>query len=45
MSELGMVRTKRTRERRVFVEAEKGEGVCGVWRSGRVGEYVCGGGG
>lgn len=41
MSESGMVRAKRTRERRVFVEAEKGEGVCGVWRSERVGECVC----
>ena len=40
MSESGMVRAKRTRERRVFVEAEKGEGVCGVWRSERVGECV-----
>lgn len=35
-----MVRAKRTRETGVFVEAEKGEGVCGVWRSGRVGECV-----
>ena len=44
MSESRMVRAKRTRERRVFVEAEKGEGVCGVWRCGREWGSVCGGG-